>query len=208
MELYSPKDIERYRQSCRTEFWQEIFRAEVDYLLQQLEGTKDVLSIGCGPAIIERSLNEHGFHITGLDVSREALNRAPDGVRMVLAPAENMPLPKSSFDAVIYVASLQFIADYRKAIEEAARVLRPDGKVIVMLLNPQSTFFKDRFRDPGSYVSKIRHTDLKAMEDVIVGSFAVRTEYFLGVKDNEVFESANAADAALYVILGRGRASA
>ena len=77
-----------------------------------------------------------------------------------------------------------------------------------MLLNRESTFFKDRFHDPGSYVSKIRHTDLKAMEEVIAERFAVRTEYFIGVKDNEVFESANAADAALYIILGTKRASA
>jgi FKBP-type peptidyl-prolyl cis-trans isomerase 2 len=46
------------------------------------------------------------------------------------------------------------------------------------------------------------------MEAVIAERFAVRTEYFLGVKDNKVFESANAADAALYIILGKRRASA
>jgi hypothetical protein len=39
-------------------------------------------------------------------------------------------------------------------------------------------------------------------------SFAVRTEYFLGVKDNKVFESANVTEAALYIILRKRRASA
>jgi len=202
----SPKDMERYQQSCRTMFWQEVFRVEVDYLLKHLEGTKDILSVGCGPAIIESTLNERGFHVTGLDVSQEALNRAPDCVRTVLAHAENMPLPESSFDAVTYVASLQFVADYRKAMKEAARVLRPDGKVIVMLLNPESAFFKDRFCDPNSYVSRIKHTDLKVIEDVIAERFAVHTEYFLGVKGNNVFESADATDAALYIVVGTRRA--
>jgi FKBP-type peptidyl-prolyl cis-trans isomerase 2 len=46
------------------------------------------------------------------------------------------------------------------------------------------------------------------MEDVITERFAVRTEYFLGVKDNKVFESTNAADAALYIILGKKQALA
>ncbi len=202
----SPKDMEHYQQSCRTKFWQEVFRVEVDYLLEHLEGARDVLSVGCGPAIIESALSERGFQVTGLDVSQEALNRAPDCVRTVLAHAENMPLPESSFDAVIYVASLQFVADYRKAMKEAARVLRPGGKVIVMLLNPGSAFFKDRFCDPNSYVSRTKHTDLKAMEDVIAERFAVQTEYFLGVKGNNVFESADATDAALYIVVGTRRA--
>jgi len=203
------RDIsERYLESCRNEFWQKVFQLELQYLIQHMEGCRDVLSVGCGPAIIEGGLAKRGFNVTGLDVSQEALNCAPDQIRTVASRAEDISFPDSSFDAVIYVASLQFVEDYRKALEKSASVLRPNGKIIVMLLNPESKFFKDRFHDPGSYVSKIRHTDLKAMEDVIAGSFAVRTEYFLGVKDNEVFESANAADAALYIILGTKRASA
>jgi hypothetical protein len=31
-----------------------------------------------------------------------------------------------------------------------ARVLRPDGKIITMLLNPDSAFFKDRIRNVDS----------------------------------------------------------
>jgi len=53
----------------------------------------------------------------------------------------------------------------------------------------------------------LRHTDLKSIEDVIAERFAVRTEYFLGVKENDVFESANAAEAAWCIILGTKRAS-
>jgi ubiquinone/menaquinone biosynthesis C-methylase UbiE len=199
---------ERYLESCRNEFWHEVFQLELEYLIQHLQGCRDLLSVGCGPAIMEGGLAKRGFNVTGLDISQEALNCAPDRVRTVASRAEDMSFPGSSFDAVIYVASLQFVEDYRKALEKSAAVLRPNGKILVMLLNPQSTFFKDRSRDPGSYVSKIRHTDLKAMEDVITERFAVRTEYFLGVKDNKVFESTNAADAALYIILGKKQALA
>jgi len=203
-----PADMERYHQSCGSKFWQDVFRAEVDYLVKRLEGTREVLSVGCGPAVIESALHERGFRVTGLDVSREALDHAPGNLRTVLAPAENMPFPKSSFDAVLFVASLQFIADYRKAIAEAARVLRPDGKVIVMLLNPRSAFFKERAGDPGSYVSRVRHTDLTAIEEVIAERFAVQTEYFLGVKDRDIFDSSDDVEAALYVVVGRMRAAA
>ena len=79
-------DMETYLQSCKTAFWKEVFIAERDYILQELTGAKDVLSVGCGPAIIEAGLGEHGFNVTGLDISKEALGRAPDRITTVPAP--------------------------------------------------------------------------------------------------------------------------
>lgn len=197
------KNIDRYMQSCRTEFWQGVFRIELEYILQYLVKGEEVLSVGCGPAIIESALSERGFSITGLDVSQEALDCAPDSVRTVVGRAEEMPFPESSFDAAIYVASLQFIEDYRKALEQAARVLRPEGTLLVMLLNPKSDFFKRKISNPNSYVRKIKHTELKGIEDVIAEYFNVDTEYRLGVKGDIVFASRDATDAVLYIIRGK-----
>jgi len=195
-------EIQRYLQSCRTEFWQKIFRAELEYLLPHLDGSRDVLSIGCGPAIIESGLSERGFRVTGLDVSQEALACAPDHIRTIAGRAEDMSFPKSSFDTVIYVASLQFIEDYRKAMEKTAPVLRPAGKLIVMLLNPQSVFYQEKAQDPTSYVRKIRHTNLAEIESVIAELFQIQTEYFMGVRDGNIFESQETAETSLYVIRG------
>jgi len=196
------EDVERYIRACQTDFWGVVFEAEARYLLEHLAGCKDVLSVGCGPAVIESVLSERGFRVTGLDVSREALDRAPDTIRTVAASADQMPFPASSFDAVIYVASLQFVEHYEEAIKETARVLRAGGRLIAMLLNPESGFFKRKSGDPSSYVRRIRHTDLREIEGVIARDFAVQSEFFLGIKGDTVFESRDAADAALYIIRG------
>jgi ubiquinone/menaquinone biosynthesis C-methylase UbiE len=135
---------ERYIESCRKDFWQKVFQIELKYLIEHLKGCSDVLSVGCGPAIIESGLAERGFNITGLDVSEEALNCAPSKVITVAARVEDMSFPDNSFDAVIYVVSLQFVDDYRRALEKSASVLRPNGKIVVMLLNPASTFSRKR----------------------------------------------------------------
>jgi len=198
---------DRYIESCRNEFWQKVFRLELGYLIEHLKGCQDVLSVGCGTAAIEGELAESGFNVTGLDVSQEVLNCAPDSVTTVAARAEDMSFPANSFDASIYVASLQFVDDYRKALEKTASVLRPKGRIVVMLLNPASTFFKERFRDPSSYVSKIKHTDQKAIEDAVARSFTVHSEYFLCVDGNEVSAAAKESDASLYIILGTKRAA-
>ena len=190
-------------QSCRTEFWKKVFEAELHYILQELKGTKDVLSVGCGPAIIETGLSEHGFNVTGLDISKEALDQAPDSIRTVVGSAENMNFADSSFDAAIYVASLQFIEKYKEAIKQTARVLRPGGKLLAMLLNPQSQFFKEKTGNPASYINKIKHTDLKEIERTIAEYFSVKTEYFLGIKGQQIFESQQPNLASLYVIKGK-----
>ncbi|MDD3250831.1 MAG: class I SAM-dependent methyltransferase, partial [Smithellaceae bacterium] len=140
--MNSGEEAKRYAKTCQEDFWQKVFRAETDYLTARLEGCRDILSVGCGPAIIEGELIRKGFRLTGLDVSAEALACAPDGLRTVTGRAEDMPFPDNSFDAVIFVASLQFIADYRSAFARTSAVLRPDGKMIAMLLNPESAFFR------------------------------------------------------------------
>jgi len=194
--------MDKYLQSCRTEFWSNVFSVELEYTLQELKGTKDVLSVGCGPAIIEAGLAEHDFNVTGLDISEQALSRAPDNLRTVVGSAENMVFSDSSFDAVIYIASMQFIENYRKAVEETARVLKKDGRILVMLLNTESEFFKMKSRNPASYVNRIRHTDLKEIERAIGKHFSVRTEYFLGIKGKEIFQSQDPCLASLCIIKG------
>ncbi|MDK2848059.1 MAG: hypothetical protein PWP34_1412 [Desulfuromonadales bacterium] len=46
----------RYFDTCKNEFWQEVFALELDYLTKHLEGCRDILSVGCGPAFLEAEL--------------------------------------------------------------------------------------------------------------------------------------------------------
>jgi len=197
--------MEKYLQSCTTEFWRKVFDAELDYVLRELEGVKDVLSVGCGPAIIEAGLSEHGFNVTGLDISKEALEQAPDSIRTVRGSVENMDFTESSFDAVIYVASIQFIERYKEAIKQSALVLRSGGKLLIMLLNPESEFFKEKAGNSASYINKIKHTNLAEIERTIAERFFVQSEYFLGIKGDKIFQSRNPDLASLYVIKGTSR---
>ncbi len=190
-------------QSCKTEFWRNVFEAEAHYILKELKGAKDILSVGCGPAIIERALSEHGFNVTGLDISKEALDQAPDGIRTVTGSPENMDFSDRSFDAVIYIASLQFIQEYKQAIRQTVRVLRSGGKLLVMPLNTASEFFKDKVQNPDSYVNRIKHTDTPEIETAIAEYFSVQTEYFLPIHGRQILNTVDPNLAALYVIKGK-----
>jgi len=191
-----------YLRSCRSEFWRKVFSAELDYLLQRLRPGDEILSVGCGPALIESGLVEHGFSVVGLDVAREAIAGAPDTLRTVVAPAEKLPFADAAFDVVLFIVSLQFVENYRQALTEARRVLRPGGRMIAMLLNPVSAFLKRKQSETDSYVRRIRHTDLHELESASAEGFEVQGEFFLGIADNRVFPSREPETAALYVIQG------
>ena len=194
--------MEKYLQSCKATFWKEVFIAERDYIVQEFIGAKNILSVGCGPANIETDLGEQGFNVTGLDISKEALGYAPDRVRTIVGSAENMDFPSESFDAVLYVASVQFIEKYKEAIQESARVLRAEGKLLMMLLNPESEFFKQKTKNPDSYINKIKHRNLMEIEAAVKKYYLVKTEYFLGIEGTRVFPSEDSHQASLYIIKG------
>ncbi|KFO66670.1 hypothetical protein ER57_14410 [Smithella sp. SCADC] len=105
------EDVKRYVEICQEKFWQNIFQFETECLIERLQGCRDILSVGCGPAIIEGRLSGYGFNVTGLDVSAEALKCAPDSIRTFAGSAESMPFAESSFDAVeeFYTVQTEYI---------------------------------------------------------------------------------------------------
>jgi len=136
--------MEKYLQSCKTEFWKKVFEAELHYILRELKGTKDILSVGCGPAIIETGLSEHGFNVTGLDISKEALGQAPDSIRAVAGSAENMDFADSSFDAAIYIASVQFIENIKKRLNRLPVSSDQVASFWLCYLIPNHSFLKKK----------------------------------------------------------------
>jgi hypothetical protein len=67
---------------------------------------------------------------------------------------------------------------------------------------PCPPFFKEQFSDLNSYVRRIRHAKIHEIESATAEMFHIHTEYFMGVKEGNVFESRDAAEAALYIISG------
>lgn len=194
--------VSRYLSAIASPFWQQVYKAELEYILGQLTDGERILSVGCGPAVIEAGLAGRGFAITLLDSSAEMMSGVPEGIPAVVGDAETMAFPDASFDVVLFVVSLQFIKDYRQAVDQAVRVLRPGGKLIVLLLNPQSAFFLEKRGDPDSVVSKIRHPDIQPITVFITRRFRVQTEYLLGISGDTLHETVNPEKAALFSVIG------
>jgi ubiquinone/menaquinone biosynthesis C-methylase UbiE len=195
----------KYSDFYKTKFGKKILEKELDYILKELKDRRDVLSVGCGPAFLESELAKLNPHlkIIGLDISKEMLEDAPNSIHVALGDAECMRFEDNSFDALLYVTSLEFIVDYKKAVKEAFRVLKLGGKVIVLMLNPKSHYFQQEYNDKGSYIRRnIKHIDIEKLERFLSHYFSLKTEYYLGIKNESIFDTANPKFASLYIVKG------
>jgi ubiquinone/menaquinone biosynthesis C-methylase UbiE len=195
-------DVKKFMKFYESGFGRKVLQREAHYLRSELSGRKRILDIGCGIGYFEEMLPE--LNITGLDRSKEMLEEARrrSDKEFTLGDAEDLDFPDQSFDALFMVTTIEFVENYAKAIDEAARVLVSGGKLVVMTLNPESEYFKEHVRKKDSYFGKIKHTNLKEIERYIQKLFVARGEYFLGIRGVDVFDTNDKSIAALYVIKG------
>jgi ubiquinone/menaquinone biosynthesis C-methylase UbiE len=67
-----------------------------------------------------------------LTLARRRAEQLGREVALHLADAQALPFPDGSFDTVVSTLSLCTIPDDRAAIAEARRVLRPDGRMLLL----------------------------------------------------------------------------
>ncbi|HIE33670.1 MAG TPA: class I SAM-dependent methyltransferase [Candidatus Altiarchaeales archaeon] len=195
-------DVAKFIKSCESELGRDIIDTESTYIREWFKSCNRILDIGCGIGSIEERLFD--LEIIGIDKSKEMLIEAKrrSNKTFIQAMAENLPFKNESFDGVFYLTTLEFIPNYRIALKEAYNVLSKNGKFLVMILNPESDYFKEHIKRENSYLRKIRHLDLRKIRQSTSNYFVIRDEYFLGVKGNEIFDTNNREYAALYVIKG------
>ncbi len=103
----------------------------------------DVVELGCGTAYFSAWLAKHGARVVGVDPTPAQLDTArrlmaETGIvfELVQAPGERVPLPDASFDLVHSEHGAATWADPRKWIPEAARLLRPGGRLVFLHSTP------------------------------------------------------------------------
>jgi SAM-dependent methyltransferase len=101
------------------------------------------LELGCGAAQMGIKVSRRGAHVVGLDFSENQLSFAIEnigstGTRMPLVrgSAEELPFADASFDLVFCDHGATSFTDPHETIPEAARVLRPGGRLVFNISTP------------------------------------------------------------------------
>lgn len=102
-----------------------------------------VLALGCGTGVEVRELiRRPDFHgkVTAIDISAELINRAKafaaqegrgERVEWLVDDAQSLNLTTASFDLVIAHTLVSHVPHPKKILQEATRVVRPGGTVII-----------------------------------------------------------------------------
>lgn len=110
----------------------------------------DVLELGCGAAQWSIGLAREGARPVGVDISPRQLQHARRAIAssgfeipVIEASAEALPLPDESFDLVFCDHGAFNFTDPHRSVPEAARVLRPGGRLAFSNPAPLVDLFYD-----------------------------------------------------------------
>ena len=127
---YDPKSPTR-RLWARLSVWVDIFE-------KALEGCCKVLDVGCGAGFPAVFLAKR-FELFGLDLSKNMLSiaekRAKENkvkINFVQADSHLLPFKDNAFDGVYCKFAIWPLKEPKKAISEMVRVLKPDGRLVVV----------------------------------------------------------------------------
>lgn len=99
---------------------------------------EEVLDIACGTGEWLSVVHRLGARVTGLDISSRAVDlcrvRISDG-RFDVGHAETLPYGERAFDLVTCLGSLEHFVDQPAAIREMRRVLKPGGRILILVPN-------------------------------------------------------------------------
>jgi SAM-dependent methyltransferase len=104
-----------------------------------------VLDVGCGNGYVLSQYARNGAEVTGVDLTATAIDLsrkrfALGGLRgtFVEIDGEHLPFPDDQFDIVCSMGVLHHISNPQTTVDEIYRVLKPDGRLIVMLYHRYS----------------------------------------------------------------------
>lgn len=116
-------------------------------------GGRKVLDIGCGGGRNAEMILRLGFEISACDLHESMVDSTRKRIanldeeaakRIILARMDSLPYPEESFDYIVsngVFHNVDSIDEFKRAVEEASRVLKDNGKIVLNI-------FFSKFIDP------------------------------------------------------------
>lgn len=108
---------------------------------------RSVLDVASGEGYGSALLATRAARVVGVDLSHEAVAHAQaqyrsDNLQFRVGSASSLPLESSSFDVVVSFETLEHLSEHDEMLTEIARVLKPDG--LLILSTPDKKYYTDQ----------------------------------------------------------------
>jgi len=109
-------------------------------LLSHLIEGQNVLELGCGNGDLAIEIAKLGFYVVGVDISEPGIKQAIElankehvdvKTKFIVMDATNLHFPDNSFDTILIPELIEHTRSSRKILEEAIRVVRNGGRIII-----------------------------------------------------------------------------
>jgi len=123
----------------------EIYRKRLATVLKWVDQLamplgEQILEIGCGGGFSSVALAQRGYFVQAMDSVADMLNSTRESVARAgvsssvltsLGDAHSLTFPNNVFGLVLAIGVMPYLHSPKKALEEMARVLKPDGFLLV-----------------------------------------------------------------------------
>jgi 2-polyprenyl-3-methyl-5-hydroxy-6-metoxy-1,4-benzoquinol methylase len=168
----------------RHPWWQ--FRAILTGELLRQHGVvppASILDAGCGWGVTLEYLESLGYRVTGLDISRRALEALDDGRRRLIVADLTQDIPEHAerFDAVLALDVIEHIDDDEAAVRRLGQLTNPSGVLVLSVPALPALFSEfDRIQghrrryEPSTLTGAFKSSDLKLERVLWWGETLVR----------------------------------
>jgi len=179
--------------SCRTRFRILLYllkKYDVQNKKSSHGSQEKIVDTGCGDGALLEMLHQHGYqHLYGFDFSKEAVKKAAQ--RGIVTQAfwgdltKKGTLPQEQFDAVISSEVLEHIGDYRPAVTNLCKFVKPGGRLFITVPHSMKYWtvhdeFAHHYRryEYGALEELLKNNGLNILESYTWGAFLYHIYYF------------------------------
>lgn len=157
--------FERYLSQYEDWFEQNrfAFQSEIEAVRRHLPDRGRGIEIGVGSGLFAE---QFGIRY-GIEPSKKMRSKAAKrGVNVVEGVAEKLPFEDSFYDYALMVTTICFLDDIKKSINEAYRIVKPGGKLIIGLVDKNSPIGKlyKKFKQDNVFY---RHATFYTTDEVV-----------------------------------------
>ncbi len=104
----------------------EVMKKLVETLTTELSGYESILDVGTGTGRFSKPLQDAGFEVVGIDISKKMIGKAREkGVNnLLVADACSLPFRDGTFDVSVCIHILHLIFRWKAALFETCRVTK------------------------------------------------------------------------------------